>query len=172
MSSAATARQSAYDIGKPLGQCAVTQQPIEPGTKFFAALRETPTGFERLDISPAAWEPFDRTHLLAFWQAVMPEPNKTRKLLVDDTVLCDLFERLADVDEPAKVSFRFVLGLILLRKRLLAYDSTVQEGGRDVWVVKLRGRPEPLRMIDPHLTEDQVGDVSAQLGQILNSDEL
>jgi len=172
MSSAATARQSAYDIGKPLGQCAVTQQPIEPGTKFIAALRETPTGFERLDISPAAWEQFDRTHLLAFWQAVMPEPNKTRKLLVDDSVLCDLFERLAEVDEPAKVSFRFVLGLILLRKRLLSYDSTVQEGGRDVWVVKLRGRPEPLRMVDPHLTEDQVGDVSAQLGQILNSDEL
>jgi len=172
MSSSAPTKQAAYDIGKPLGLCSVTQQPIEPDSKFVAVLRETPTGLERLDISLPAWDQFDKTDLLAFWQTVMPQPNKTRKLLVDDTVLCELFERLADVEEPAKLSFRFVLGLILLRKRLLTYDCTQHDGGRDVWVVKLKGRTDTLKMIDPHLTEDQVGDVSQQLGQILNSDEL
>lgn len=159
-----------YDIAKPLGVCAVSGEPINPHDKFMAALRETPAGFERLDVSVAAWPQFDQKDLVAFWQAVMPEANKARKLLVDDTVLCELFERLADVEEPAKVSFRFVLGLILMRKRLVTYDSTRNENGKEIWTVKLKGRPDPLQMIDPKLTEDQLGDVTQQIGQILNSE--
>jgi hypothetical protein len=165
-----SAKPGQYDIGKPHGLCAVTQQPIASGTKFIAALRETPAGLERLDISLPAWESFDRKNLLAFWQGVMPEANKKPKMFVDDTVLCELFERLSDADEPAKVSFRFVLGLILMRKRLLAYDTTRTEAGREIWRVKMKGREQPLDMVDPKLNEDQLGDVTQQLGQILNSE--
>jgi hypothetical protein len=167
---AAPAKPGQYDIGKPHGVCAVTNESIPPGTKFIAALRETPAGFERLDISRSAWETFDRKNLLAFWQAVMPEPHKKQKMFVDDNVLCELFERLSDVDEPAKVSFRFVLGLILMRKRLLTYDTTRTEAGREIWRVKMKGREQPLEMVDPKLSEDQLGDVTQQLGQILNSE--
>ncbi|MDW8263280.1 MAG: hypothetical protein RMJ35_12205, partial [Phycisphaerales bacterium] len=82
----------------------------------------------------------------------------------------DLFERLADASEPAKVSFRFVLGLILMRKRLLNFETSRVESGREIWTVRLKGRDEPLQMIDPKLTEDQLGEVTQQLGQILNSE--
>lgn len=177
MSSPATtpatgAKQGKYEIGRPAGVCAASGQPIAPGSKFVAALRETPSGFERLDISHAAWPGFEgKADLLAYWHAVMPEPNVKPKMFVDDGVLCELFERLADAEEPAKISFRFVLGLILMRKRLLAYDSTRHDAARgEVWRVKLKGREQPLEMVDPKLTEDQLGDVTQQLGQILNSE--
>ncbi len=65
----------------------------------------------------------------------MPRPEEKKKLFVDDQVLCDLFERLAEVTEPAKVNFRFVLGLILMRKRLIVYETTRHDDGKDVWVV-------------------------------------
>jgi hypothetical protein len=166
-----SAKPGQYEIGRPAGVCAVTGQQILPGERFMAALRETPTGLERLDIAIGAWESFDRTNLLAFWQTIQPEANKAKKLLVDDSVLMELFERLADAAEPAKVSFRFVLGLILMRKRLLAYESTHHDdAGRDVWRVRLKGREQPLEMVDPKLSEDQYGDVTQQLGQILNSE--
>lgn len=168
---AAGGKPGQYEIGRPLGRCAVSGGEIPPGTKFMAALRETPAGFERLDISATAWESFDgKSDLLAFWQSVMPEPHRKPKVFVDDTVLCELFERLADVEEPAKVSFRFVLGLILMRKRLVTYDSTRHDGGREIWRVKLKGREQPLDMVDPKLSEDQLGDVTQQLGQILNAE--
>lgn len=160
-----------YEIGRPVGRCAVSGAEIAPGTRFFAALRETTTGLERLDISAAAWQAFEgKSDLLAFWQAVMPEPNRKPKMFVDDSVLCDLFERLADVQEPAKISFRFVLGLILMRKRLVAYDSTRHEADHEIWRVRLKGREQPMDMLDPKLTEDQLGDVTQQLSQILNSE--
>ncbi len=86
-------------------------------------------------------------------------------------MLCTLFERLAEATEPAKVNFRFVLGLILMRKRLVIYDSTRHEdGGRDVWVVRMKGRDDRLDLFDPKLDENQVLQVSQQLGQVLNEE--
>lgn len=169
--SSTAGKPGAYEIGKPMGRCHVSGGEITPGTRFIAALRETPTGFERLDLSLDAWRDFEpKSELLAFWQAVMPEPTKKAKLFVDDSVLCDLFERLAGADEPAKISFRFVLGLILMRKRLLIYEGTRNVGGSEIWSVRLKGRSDPMEMVDPRLSEDQLGEVTQQLGQVLNSE--
>src|SRR4051794_2566587 len=82
---------SGYEVARPLGKCAITGETIPPGEKFMAALRETPGGFERIDISMSAWPQFDRKDLVAFWQATMPAHEQKKKLFVDDTVLCDLF---------------------------------------------------------------------------------
>jgi hypothetical protein len=170
MSTAAPPQSSGYDVPRPLGKCAVCGRDIPPGEKFFAAIRETPTGLERLDVSPDCWQTFDRANLLGFWQTTMPRPEEKKKLFVDDQVLCDLFERLADVTEPAKVNFRFVLGLILMRKRLIVYETTRHDPARDVWVVRLKGRDQRLDLTDPKLNEQEMTDVSQQLGQILNEE--
>ena len=164
-------RRSGYDVPRPAGVCAVSGRPIEPGEKFVAAVRETPTGLERLDVSPEAWADFDRSNLLGFWQTTMPRPEqKPRKLFVDDEVLCTLFERLADTSEQSKLHFRFVLGLILMRKRIVLFEASRHEEGRDVWVVRLKGREDRLDLVDPKLTEAQVADVSQQLGEILHQE--
>ena len=164
-------RKTGYDVPRPAGVCAVSGRAIEPGEKFIAAVRETATGLERLDISPEAWADFDRRDLLGFWQTTMPRPEqKPKKLFVDDEVLCTLFERLADTGEPSKLNFRFVLGLILMRKRIVLYETTRQEEGRDVWVVRLKGREDRLDLVDPKLTEAQVAEVSQQLGDILHQE--
>ena len=168
---ASNTQRGGYEVPRPAGVCAVTGRQISPGEKYIAAVRETATGLERLDVSPEAWEAFDRANLLGFWQTVMPRPEqKQKKLFVDDEVLCTLFERLADTSEPAKVNFRFVLGLILMRKRIVLYDTQRQEEGRDVWVVRLKGREDRLDLVDPKLTEAQVAEVSQQLGEILNEE--
>ena len=166
----APASKSGYDVPRPSGKCAVCGADIPPGDKFVAAIRETPTGLERLDINPDCWETFDRANLLGFWQTVMPRPEEKKKLFVDDQVLCELFERLSDVTEPAKVNFRFVLGLILMRKRLIVYETTRHDEGKDVWVVRLKGKDQRLDLTDPKLNEQEMTEVSQQLSQILNEE--
>ena len=163
-------QQGGYDVPRPAGHCAATGRKIETGEKFFAAIRETPQGIERVDVTPQAWDGFDRSGVLAFWQTTMPAHEQKKKVFVDDEVLCTLFERLADASEPVKVNFRFVLGLILMRKRLIVYEDGKHEDGRDVWVVRMKGKDERLTLIDPKLDEQQVSDVSQQLGEILNQE--
>src|SRR5438552_505488 len=101
---------SGYQVPRPMGKCIVTGQIIAPGEKFMAGLRETPAGFERIDVSLPAWEQVDRKAVVGFWQTTMPAHEQKKKLFVDDEVLCGLFERLAETTEPAKLNFRFVLG--------------------------------------------------------------
>ncbi|HMB95225.1 MAG TPA: hypothetical protein VKK61_04225, partial [Tepidisphaeraceae bacterium] len=160
-----------YDVSRAGGKCHITGNVIEPGSKFMAALRETPIGLERLDISLEAWQTFDRKDVLAFWQSVMPSPQQVnKKLFVDDQVLCELFERLASAEEPAKLNFRFVLGLILMRKRMIVYENTRHADEKEIWQVRFRGREDLLDLINPRLNEQQVMEVSQQLGEILNEE--
>jgi hypothetical protein len=171
--SAATAPKpsssTGYEVSRPHGKCFVSGRDIAPDEKFMAALRETPTGFERLDISMEHWAEFDRTNIIAFWQTAMPRQEQKKQVFVDDEVLSELFVRLADATEPAKLNFRFVLGLILMRKRLLTYEgSQTNEKNEEIWTLKPRGKDERLQMLNPHLTEQQVGEVSQQLSEILN----
>ncbi len=159
-----------YEVARPGGQCGVCQAAIAPDTKFMAALSETSTGFVRTDCCATCWDKFDRREVVAHWQTVMPRPEQKKKLFVDDNVLCELFERLADVSEPAKISFRFVLGLILMRKRLLIYETTRQQENREIWSMRFKGRQDLLDMVNPRLDEQQVREVSSQLGDILNQE--
>src|SRR5947209_12016136 len=145
---------SGYEVGRPHGRCVVCGEPIAPDDKFMAALRETPAGFERIDCMLACWERFDRTGVVAFWKTTMPRAEARKKLFVDDEVLCGLFERLAETQEPSKLNFRFVLGLILMRKRLLVYETSRKtEDGKEIWSMRFRGREDKLDMLNPQLTE-------------------
>jgi len=161
---------SGYHFARPQGRCAVSNEPIEPGQKFMAALRETPAGFERVDISLAKWPEFDRKDVIGFWQTIMPAAEQKKKVFVDDQVLCEIFERLSDTAEPAKLNFRFVLGLILMRKRMIIYENTRTEGDREIWTVRFKGRDDKLDLVNPKLDEQQVLEVSQQLGEILNEE--
>jgi hypothetical protein len=159
-----------YEVARPQGKCAVSGVDILPGQKFMAALRETPAGFERVDVSLQAWPQFDRKDVLAFWQTTMPKHEQKKKVFVDDQVLCELFERLSETTEPAKLNFRFVLGLILMRKRMIIYESTRQDEGRETWTVRFKGREDKLDLVNPRLDEQQVLEVSQQLSEILNEE--
>jgi hypothetical protein len=164
-----------YAFGRPHGKCSICGRGIAPGEKFTAAVRESSAGLERVDLGGECWESFDKSPLLAHWRATMPEANSPAKprVFVDDTVLCDLFERLAEApagEEPGKANFHFVLGLILMRKRLLSYESTHVENGREFWTVRMKGREQPIDLLNPRMDEQQVALVSDQLGQILSGD--
>jgi hypothetical protein len=159
-----------YEVSRPQGKCAVCGEAIQPDDKFMACLRETPLGFERLDCMTGCWEKLDRQQIIAFWKTTMPRAEAKKKIFVDDQVLCDLFERLANAAEPSKLHFRFVLGLILMRKRMLVYETTRKEDDREIWSMRFRGREDRLDLLNPQLTEEQVQDVSRQLDEILNEE--
>jgi hypothetical protein len=159
-----------YSIARAAGKCQVCGREIAPGEKLMAALRETTIGLERMDVCPTCWSGFDQAGLLGFWQTTMHPPTAKKPMFVDDDVLCELFERLGQAEEQAKINFRFVLGLILMRKRRIVYESTRHEGEKEIWSVRFKGKEELMDLVNPRLDEQQVSEVSNQLGEILNGD--
>lgn len=165
-----------YDVARATGSCAATGVAIEPGSTYVATLceRDGEDGFDRFDYSLDAWERGQRPErLFSSWRATMPAPSSKARPFVDDDVLLNLFHRLADDEQPQRIAYRFVLALILLRKRLLKHDATVERGDHPVWLMRAKGDPAeapPLEVLDPQLSQDQVREVSDQLGEILRGE--
>ena len=150
-------------IGRSSGRCAATGRELTPGEPCFTALvrpevdAESGTGsgdrpvFDRLDYDPDAWPEIRSSgqlgdRLLCWWRTEVPEPGGKRHLFVDDDTLVDLFEQLDKETEAERKAFRFVLGLILLRRRRLRMVERASEGAgaeaREVWRFKLVGGGE------------------------------
>ncbi len=165
-----------YHVSRPTGRCAATGCALDPGSACIATLCERPDdeGFDRLDYSLEAWERGERPErLFSHWRTAVPEPGEKRHALVDDDVLEDLFERLADDDRPQRLAFRFVLGLVLLRKRRLRFVGRATDGQTPLWLLLPRkAAPEkpPIPVVDPRLTDDDVVELTDQLSEILQSE--
>ncbi|MGC8559938.1 MAG: hypothetical protein ACP5O1_04585 [Phycisphaerae bacterium] len=185
----ALSQQQNWNIGNSDGRCAACQQQIPPATACWAVLCENPPEARRQDGLPfyrrnyceACWQsrPADTAGQNAFshWKTAVPEPNRKPKLLVDDHVLIDLFTRLVGQDDLASLRFRFVLALLLMRKRILRYDGSealsqerrtalnLTSDQSELWQMTLKG--ETVEVINPVLTPDQISEVSEQISTIL-----
>jgi hypothetical protein len=170
-----------YDIERPTGQCAFTARALEPDETYIATLieveREDGTlGLKRIDVSNEAWEQGGRPDgLFCFWKATVPVPEEKKKLLVDDDVLMNLFRRLEDADQDDRIAFRFVLALILMRKKLLRYESSEKRDNGEWWQLTAKApaegaEREQLSVLDPHLDEQRIMKVTEQLGEILEAE--
>ena len=108
---------------------------------------------------------------LAAWRTRVPQPKEKKKLFIDDELLVNFFQRLEGTEEPAKRDFRFVLALILMRKKLVNYDSSkpLPDGGEE-WIVRCRGSEDTYAVYNPELTEDRIVEVSEKLSDILEGE--
>jgi hypothetical protein len=200
-----------YEITRSLGQCVFTGRTLEPGEAYISTLVEVDPsqepapaanalGFKRLDVSMEAWQQGHRPdRLFSHWKSIVPEPNQKKKLFVDDEVLMGLLKRLADADQPQRIAFRFVLALILMRKKLVRYDgmekrsetvtaqgedgapASTQQITREWWLMTPKldvakgqfgkwNEEERIEVLDPHLDETQIQQVTSQLNEILDAE--
>lgn len=166
-----------FKISKTAGICTKTGEEIAPGESFMAVARMTDEDILREDYSLAAWETLDAEALsadpdvLGIWRTRRPQTEEKKKLLIDDNLILQFFERLDGTDDPSRLNFRYVLCLILMRKRLLAYEGmTRREDGTEVWQMRRRGSDKMHDVIDPKLEKDKITTVSQQLGDIMQQD--
>jgi hypothetical protein len=161
-----------WEINKPLGQCYGNGRKIEYGEEYFGALVETEEGLQRRDFCAEFWES-ENPQVFCYWKTKLPEPGQKKQLFVDDQMLMTFFERLANETDPEKINFRFVLTLILMRKRLLKYDESKIEDGKEIWRLRVPGDKSAgntVEVVNPHLDEEQIEQLSSQIGEILHTD--
>ena len=167
---------TSWDIGRFTGRCAATGATLEAGAPCIAALVEREDDpaapLARLDFSEDGWKSAERpSGVIAFWRSVVAAPDQKRRGFVDDQTLLDLFERLGGDERAHRVRFRFVLMLLLVRKKLLRVAGTASEGGVETWRVLPRGAAEgepPIAVVNPKLDEAAMKEITEQLGEVLD----
>ena len=158
-----------WEVSKPLGCCWGSGKKIECGEEYFGALVETDEGLARRDYCTDYWEE-NKPDVFCFWKTRLPHPDQKKRIFIDDEMLMAFFERLGRESEQEKINFRFVLALVLMRKRRLKYDSSKTQDGKEIWRLRVVGDKEFVEVVNPHLDEEQVEQLSSQLGQILRVD--
>jgi hypothetical protein len=157
---------SDFEVARAVGRCFVSGREIAPGEAFYTVLLETPQGFERRDYTSESWTGPPEGSFCHF-KTRLPAKDQKKKTFVDDEVLIAFFHRLAASDEAIKQRFRFVLSLILLRKRLLKYERTIREGISEFWEMRLMRDKSVHRVFNPLLDDAQIAELTGQLGVIL-----
>ena len=158
-----------WEVQTATGRCAASGRELGEGEEFYTVLFAEGDSFRRADYSSQAWtEPPEGA--FCHFKSRVPVKEPKKKLLVNDQLLVGFFERLAGETVPIRVQFRFVLALILMRKRLLKYESSGVESGVEVWEMTLRRDQSRHRVVNPNLTEDEVETVSRELSAILHDD--
>ncbi len=163
---------SDWEINKPLGQCFGSGRRIEHGQEYFGALVVAEEGLQRRDFCAEYWLS-EKPDVFCHWKTRLPEPGQKKQLFVDDQMLMTFFERLARETDQEKIDFRFVLTLILMRKRLLKYSESRTEDGKEIWRLRIPGDKSAegmVEVVNPQLDAEQIERLSSQMGEILHTD--
>ncbi|MCF7972391.1 MAG: hypothetical protein K9N55_01105 [Phycisphaerae bacterium] len=158
-----------WEIYKPSGECAATGTKIESGEEYYGALVDSDEGLVRKDFCTTYWDQ-EKPTVYCYWKTRLPYPNQKKKVFLDDEMLMAFFDRLENDDQQERVNFRFVLALILMRKRRLKYECSVIREGHEIWTLKVTGEKRQVEVDNPHLDEAQIEQLSQQMGQVLNAD--
>lgn len=178
----ASVNQIEFKFSRPTGKCAATGRELQPGERCMTVLVETVGGgatgddMGRLDYSIEAWEggsrPAEGTRVFGSWRTTVPESGEKPRRFIDDAALFDLFEQLGEATDRRRQAFRYILGLILIRKRLLVYEGT---RGSSL-LVRAKGAEKDSEdvllweLVDPGLDDQTLAEASEQVEAVLSGD--
>jgi hypothetical protein len=154
-----------YQIQASTRRCAATGREINPGERYYSVLLDEGDHFTRHDYSPEGWQgPPDNT--FSFWQSRMPASGAPRRPPIDEELLLDCLARLEGESEPGKQAFRFVLALLLVRRKRLRIEDAGRDGEQEVLTLRDRAGVR-YRVIDPGLPDEELECVQDEVFRVL-----
>ncbi|MBE3069858.1 MAG: hypothetical protein IMZ66_06445 [Planctomycetes bacterium] len=163
-----------YKIGTSSRSCQACGHEFGVGDEYFSAVVETDEEdrLARQDFCPACWQA-GAGAFFSFWKTRIPEPeapDRRGPALVDLGRLMQLFEHLAESPDEQAQRFRYVLALVLMRKRRLRLaDSRRLRGGRgEVLTLREPGTDRQHVVEAPGITDDEIRSVADRLREILD----
>ncbi|MFC1582031.1 hypothetical protein ACFL4W_00695 [Planctomycetota bacterium] len=154
-----------WQFGSNDGVCGVCARSFEEEESFISNVTESEIGMARRDYCETCWEKVDQTDTFYYWKTVF-RPVKNRNVFVDNETLMNFFIRLEEEDSNTKKNFRYLLSLILLRKRLLVFKDVFKEGDREYMIMRDKTDQE-FRVLNPGMDKETIETVKGQMLAVL-----
>jgi len=155
-----------WQVAKSDRVCAATGRALEEGEVYFSALREEGESFLRADYAVDVWPAVDKTAFFSFWRTRVPAATEKKRLIIDTEAFYAFFSSLEDPSERHRQVFRYLVALILTRKRVLRLDSIDKTPEGDVLVLFDRRAEKEARVFCPEVSEEQLAEAQENLNQI------
>ncbi len=157
-----------WEIEKGEMGCHACRKPFQERDEYFSAIYDRAAQFERRDFCMGCWDAVGRDELFSFWKTRVPAKEEQVKKFVDDEVILNFFMRLEDETDPLKRNFRYVLGLFLMRKKLLKFKDVARDETGEALVLHSRQEDKDYKVYIVELSDEEILHVTEEVGQILN----
>lgn len=168
------ALQESWHVRSRSRECAATGAAFADGEVIITALYPDPesSGFLRRDFSTSAWtgRPEDADKPFSFWKTTYTQPSGTpaddpeEKLSPED-----LLRRLVDEDEEHTENTRYILAVMLERRKLLRETDSQRTPNGILRVYEHRKTGEVFLIRDPDIPLDRVEAIQEEVSLLLEN---
>jgi hypothetical protein len=155
-----------YQIQPNSRRCAVTNRELQPGERYFTALLEVDHKFLRKDFSQEAWQG-PPAGAFSFWTGHVQTGNEKTKPRFDDDLLEECFQRLEGQTEQSRVNFRYVVALLLMRRKRFRYETSAIDQGVEKMTLRCLRTNEKHEVVNPRLSDAEMAQVQEEVFNVL-----
>ncbi|MFH0938510.1 MAG: hypothetical protein V1899_04410 [Planctomycetota bacterium] len=161
-----------WKIAKRSLTCSVCNMALNSDQPFFSVLLQKNEGLARLEYCGACFQTQRPTEVYYFWKVAAPPaegveaPSRPSQINLDHVL--EFFKRLEGEETPQKLAFRYILALLLTRKKLLVFEQKNRDaGGREIQVFREKHGGVAHEVCEPTLSDAEIATVSTELGTLL-----
>ena len=154
-----------FDVQRFTRRCAETDRELEPGETFFSALVPHGGDVIRNDYCADSWKG-PPENAIGWWQSEVPDPKSKKVHWAPSDVMLHYFLQLAEQDDNQDT--RYILALLMIRKRILRLDDTERDddGMERLHVYCSKNESEyEIPVVTP--TNERIGVIQAELAELL-----
>jgi len=168
---------STWTISRRQGRCAETEREFEEGERHISLLTVIEGTLQRADLSVGAWEALQArveageapSPLFHWFTRHHVERKKTVQLDLES--LDRLFLELEGREELQVRELRYVLCLLLMRKRRVKVEKVLREGDEEAFIVKRPRDDRRYKVFVYDFEADRLDEVRAQLQAVFDGAE-
>ena len=159
--------QDYQDVQRCTRRCAATDRELAAGETYYSVLQVQGAQVQRLDYCEQGWQG-PPENALGWWKAALPAPNHQAVQWAPDQVVLQYFEQLAD--HPQQADQRYVLALLLVRRRILRLDRQEKNtAGQTVLCLVHPDADQEYHVLEVEPEAERLAAIQASLQQLLFS---
>jgi hypothetical protein len=151
-----------YEFQPCTRRCATTGRELAPGESYYSALVPEGSGYRRVDYAEDAWQG-PPPGAIGWWKS--QRPDKRRARWAPNDVLLDFFDQLEG--QQQNQDLRYVLALLLVRRRVLKLDQTETTPEGEVLVLECPRRESTHRVRTIVPDEARAVQIQEELARLL-----
>ncbi len=161
-----------WNIQSRAHACQACGKPFADQQPYHTLLFDEKTGYQRLDVCEPCWATqychgaTSRKGFVSHWQGVFEIPAARPDPIQKQTAET-LLRKLVELNDPKHGASRYILAVMLERKRLLKVKDQVQQDGRRVFLYEQPGTGDVFAIADPDLRLGQLEEVQRDVAQLL-----
>jgi len=119
-----------YEVQHSTRCCAATGREFAPGETYYSVLVADGAKLNRYDYAAEAWQGAP-AEAIGWWTSRMPDRSAMKKRWAPNDVMLHFWDELAA--QPAKQDMRYVLTLLLIRRRVFRLEEEkTDSAGREL----------------------------------------